>query len=116
MDKKALYDTLLQLEEYTQSSATTLRQIREQLAKLTEENHTLKIENQHLRDRLNTHLSTEEIGISPEDNPAGLTKSRLNLETIYDDGFHVCNHLFGQRRINDESCAFCLDVIYGDRK
>ncbi|QJS97018.1 DNA replication initiation control protein YabA [Dolosigranulum pigrum] len=115
MDKKDLYDTLMLLEEQSKGNVETLRVVRQQLSELAEENQALKVENQHLRDRLNGNLIEEE-GVIETDNPSGLTKSRLNLESIYDDGFHVCNHLYGQRRIDDESCAFCLDVIYGDRK
>ena len=115
MDKKDLYDTLRLLEEQSKGHVETLRAVRQQLSELAEENQALKVENQHLRDRLNGNLIEEE-GVIETDNPSGLTKSRLNLESIYDDGFHVCNHLYGQRRIDDESCAFCLDVIYGDRK
>ncbi|OJG91959.1 hypothetical protein RV15_GL003604 [Enterococcus silesiacus] len=44
-----------------------------------------------------------------------LSKSRMNLEKLYEEGFHVCNILYGSRRENDEECAFCLDVIYGER-
>lgn len=115
MDKKDLYDTLMLLEEQSKGNVETLRAVRQQLSELAEENQALKVENQHLRDRLNGNLIEEE-GVIETDNPSGLTKSRLNLESIYDDGFHVCNHLYGQRRIDDESCAFCLDVIYGERK
>jgi regulator of replication initiation timing len=45
-----------------------------------------------------------------------LSESRLNLEKIYEDGFHVCNLLYGSRREADEPCAFCLDVIYRESK
>lgn len=45
-----------------------------------------------------------------------LSESRLNLEKIYEDGFHVCNLLYGSRREQDEPCAFCLDVIYRESK
>ena len=79
--------------------------------KLLEENQELHMENEHLRER----LEREAEQLSDEER-AGLTKSRLNLENIYEDGFHVCNVLFGQRRVEDEACAFCLEVIYGERK
>ncbi|MGE7367423.1 initiation control protein YabA, partial [Desemzia incerta] len=26
-------------------------------------------------------------------------------------GFHVCNVFYGSRRVNDESCAFCLNFF-----
>ena len=46
-----------------------------------------------------------------------LSKSRKNLEKLYEEGFHVCNvdNMYGSRRVNDEPCVFCQDVIYGDR-
>ena len=81
---------------------------------MVEENATLRIENQHLRDRLSDlekqQRSDEEV-VEPE-----MSKSRLNLEKLYEDGFHVCNVFYGSRRVNDEPCAFCLDVIYGERR
>lgn len=69
------------------------------------------MENAHLRERL-----SKESQPLTEEETSGLTKSRLNLENIYEDGFHVCNIFYGQRRVEDEPCAFCLEVIYGERK
>ncbi|MFZ1393517.1 MAG: initiation control protein YabA, partial [Trichococcus flocculiformis] len=37
------------------------------------------------------------------------------LQKLYEDGFHVCNVYYGSRRLNDEPCVFCIDVIYGER-
>lgn len=114
MDKKTLYDSFTQIELDTDATLHQISEIKKEVETLVEENATLRIENQHLRDRLNDlekqQRSDEEV-VEPE-----MSKSRLNLEKLYEDGFHVCNVFYGSRRVNDEPCAFCLDVIYGDRK
>ncbi|MEG0267626.1 MAG: DNA replication initiation control protein YabA [Carnobacterium sp.] len=114
MDKKTLYDSFTKLEKDTDATLHQISDLRSEVEALVEENATLQIENQHLRDRLNDleklQRSSEEI-VEPE-----MSKSRLNLEKLYEDGFHVCNVFYGSRRMNDEPCAFCLDVIYGERR
>ncbi|WP_368251343.1 initiation control protein YabA, partial [Enterococcus sp. 2201sp1_2201st1_B8_2201SCRN_220225] len=41
-----------------------------------------------------------------------MSKSRMNLGKIYEDGFHICRESYGARRENDEQCVFCLEVLY----
>ena len=36
----------------------------------------------------------------------------LRLENIYEDGFHICTFFYGQRRENNEDCAFCMELLY----
>lgn len=120
MDKKDLYDTIEGLELQARQLVDQLGMIKEDLSEMNQENHTLRMENQYLRDRLDGELAKEDETntqeqVSDPDNPSGLTKSRLNLENIYEDGFHVCNLFFGKRREGDSPCAFCLEVIYGER-
>ena len=114
MDKKTLYDSFTQIELDTDATLHQISEIKKEVETLVEENATLRIENQHLRDRLSDlekqQRSDEEV-VDPE-----MSKSRLNLEKLYEDGFHVCNVFYGSRRVNDEPCAFCLDVIYGERR
>lgn len=111
VQKKEIIDTIMDIETQTDATLQTIKALKEEVAKLLEENQELHMENEHLRER----LEREAEQLSDEER-AGLTKSRLNLENIYEDGFHVCNVLFGQRRVEDEACAFCLEVIYGERK
>lgn len=117
MEKKELYDSIVNLEQQAKKYVEQLGIVKEELSRINQENHKLRMENQYLRDRLDSELVKNEAEQVDEngDNPAGLTKSRLNLENIYEDGFHVCNLFFGQRREGDSPCAFCLEVIYGDR-
>ena len=114
MDKKTLYDSFTQIELDTDTTLHQISKIKKEVETLVEENATLRIENQHLRDRLSDLEKlqrTDEEVVEPE-----MSKSRLNLEKLYEDGFHVCNVFYGSRRVNDEPCAFCLDVIYGERR
>lgn len=112
LEKKEIIDTMIQVEKQSNTTLQTLSRLKDEIAKLLEENQTLRIENKHLRERLDKEVNDLAGGVGTE----GLTKSRLNLENIYGDGFHVCNLFFGQRRVEDEPCAFCLEVIYGERK
>ncbi|MGY3778662.1 DNA replication initiation control protein YabA [Isobaculum melis] len=112
MDKKTLYDTVSQLELETEVMLKRLSSFRSTIGELVEQNAALQIENEHLRSRL---AEIEKDG-SIEQAESGMTKSRMNLEKLYEDGFHVCNMFYGSRRVDDEPCAFCLDVIYGERE
>lgn len=111
MKKKEIIDSIVEIESQADATLQTLSALKDEIANLLEENQTLRMENEHLRERLDDQMiHSEEI-----EESGGLTKSRLNLENIYEDGFHVCNMFYGQRRVEDEPCAFCLEVIYGER-
>jgi len=110
--KKEIIDTIVDIESQTDATLQTISTLKDEIAELLEENQTLQMENKYLRERLNE----ESENLAKDEENGGLTKSRLNLENIYEDGFHVCNIFYGQRRVEDEPCAFCLEVIYGERK
>lgn len=115
MDKKALFDSFNRLENDAGETLNRISELKNEVGALVEENASLRIENQHLRDRL-TDLEKQQEDANKEASGTEMSKSRLNLEKIYEDGFHVCNVFYGSRRVNDESCAFCLNVIYGERR
>ena len=110
MDKRSLYDGLDDFETELQGLLKKMAEMKSSLQELVEKNTTLEMENQRLRQHL------RELD-QPAQHASGkmkqeLSKSRLNLEKIYEEGFHVCYDLYGSRRDNDEPCAFCLEVIY----
>ncbi|MFD1429014.1 DNA replication initiation control protein YabA [Lacticaseibacillus mingshuiensis] len=112
MEKKALYDGIVKLEQQTSSILAQLGAIKAEMADVLAKNSELEMENQHLRE----HLQAMEN--SPEHRSNGdveLSKSKQNLESLYEEGFHVCPYYYGQRRIDDEPCAFCVDIIYGEQ-
>ena len=115
MDKRELYDNIENMEEMSRDVQAMLASVKEEMTRIIEKNAELEIENQHLRERL--HELEQKKTQETSNEEAGLSKSRKNLEKLYEEGFHVCNvdNMYGSRRINDEPCVFCQDVIYGER-
>jgi len=109
---KEIIDSIMQIEAETEATLQTINALKEEISSLIEKNQSLQMENEHLRERLNEEANHTD----KNEESGGLTKSRLNLENIYESGFHVCNMFYGQRRVEDEPCAFCVEVIYGERK
>ncbi|MCF1584274.1 DNA replication initiation control protein YabA [Tetragenococcus koreensis] len=112
MDKRSLYDGLNEFEEDLQKLSQNLVEMKGSLQELVEKNTTLELENQRLRERIH-ELSHHDSNHSEKEKQE-LSQSRMNLEKIYEEGFHVCYDLYGSRREHDEPCAFCLEVIYRD--
>ncbi|KRN09871.1 initiation-control protein [Liquorilactobacillus mali KCTC 3596 = DSM 20444] len=113
LNKRELYDGFSDLGAEAQKMIEKIELIKSEMTKVIEKNAELEIENQHLR----AHLKELEEQ-KQSDEQGGLSKSRKNLEMLYEEGFHVCNvdSMYGTRRINDEPCVFCQDVIYGERR
>ncbi|MDR1567598.1 MAG: DNA replication initiation control protein YabA [Streptococcaceae bacterium] len=112
MDRKKLVDNFDDLERLLTLITGELNDTKLALTRIVEENTTLRIENERLRERLDdlSNLPGEEQHV--KSSTQKISKSRLNLENIYEDGFHICNQFYGQRRIDDEPCMFCMGVIY----
>ena len=106
MSQKDYYAKFTALQAVAQDLTQELSAMKEDISQVLEENAELKIENEHLHARL-TELDAQK---EPE-----LPEARRTLEKLYEQGFHVCTVLYGAHRENNEECAFCLDVIYGDR-
>lgn len=108
-----MYDNFDQLGQKADELRLLIGNTQDSLSSLVEKNAELEIENQHLRER----LQELEDKTTTKGTTAGLSKSRRNLEKLYEEGFHVCNvdNMYGSRRVNDEPCVFCQDVIYGER-
>lgn len=112
LNQAEIYDQFLRLEKEAEQTLSQIQNLRKQFERVVEENNNLSIENKNLRDRL---TDIENQNKSAENERPEMSRSRQNLEKLYEDGFHVCNMFYGSRRVEDEPCAFCLEVIYGDR-
>ena len=112
MTNRQLYDRVEQLKIQVHQQLELLEEISQELQVVIEENHNLTMENRHLKDRLdelepNTH--TKKVAKKKK-----RSQSIINLENIYDQGFHICNLYYGKRRENDESCMFCTEILYSE--
>lgn len=106
MEKTKLYEELVDFENKLQTMLGQVGEMKHVVDILLEQNLNLELENQHLRDKLEkTELH--------DDGKQELSKSRLNLEKLYEEGFHVCKDFYGSRRDNHEECVFCSSMIYG---
>ncbi|VTS36591.1 DNA replication initiation control protein [Streptococcus pseudoporcinus] len=107
VNKRELFDAF---DGFSQSLMITLADIeamKKQVQGLVEENTVLRLENTKLRERL-SQLEYETLAKAPS------KQGNDHLEGIYDEGFHICNFFYGQRRENDEECMFCRELL--DRK
>jgi regulator of replication initiation timing len=114
VDKKAIFTQVSQLEERLGELHYELRGLKEQLAYLIEENHSLHIENENLRERLEAQ---EEVLEKGQKNNESKKKSFVgegydNLARLYQEGFHVCNTHYGSIRSDGDDCLFCLSFLH----
>ena len=98
------------MDGFSQELLVTLAEveaIKKNLKLIVEENTTLRLENDKLRERLGEVEKTS----SPKFHRNG----RENLQRIYNDGFHVCTDSYGQRRENDEECISVMNCYLGSK-
>lgn len=112
--KAVLYDRLLKLEGISKDTLEEIQVLKSEFDDIVKENNALTIENENLRARLDELNDARKAETKSSDGEE-MSVSRRNLEKLYEDGFHVCNLFYGSRRVEDEACAFCLEVIYGER-
>jgi regulator of replication initiation timing len=122
MDKKEFFDSVSNMEIQIGDLYQQLGELKQYLAKMIEENNTLKLENEHLRRRLDDRgnsINTESTslsGVEQKDNPdkadkeVDIGEGYDNLARLYQEGFHICNVHFGSPR-KDEDCLFCLSFL-----
>lgn len=119
MDKKELFDSVSNMEMQIGHLYQQLGELKQYLGELIEENHALKLENDHLRRHLeNGGAEKSLLSTNGEKKDKGTVYDKMveigegydNLARLYQEGFHICNVHFGSPR-QDEDCLFCLSFL-----
>lgn len=120
MDKKGIFDSVSSMESQIGELYKQLGELKHHVAEMLEENNRLKIENEHLRRRLDLHFEQKkqvkstakkkEIDELKVDKAFDIGEGYDNLARLYQEGFHICNLHFGSPR-KEGDCLFCLSFL-----
>lgn len=119
MDKKEIFDSVSNMETQIGHLYKQLGELKQHLAEFLEENNSLKLENEHLRRRLelmtennimtDQDKTTESVELS-DNKGMDIGEGYDNLARLYQEGFHICNLHFGSPR-KEGDCLFCLSFL-----
>ena len=120
MDKKEIFDSVSSMESQIGELYKQLGDLKHHVAEILEENNLLKIENEHLRRRLDQQVIHKKQPANPkkvinqqevkEERGFDIGEGYDNLERLYQEGFHICNIHFGSLR-QEGDCLFCLSFL-----
>lgn len=115
MRDKVIYNFILELEEKNKDVTRKLTLLKQMMGEIVEENTRLKLENEALLKQLNNQEEiAQELFVEAEQAKTEAKKkfdirSKQNLESLYNEGFHICSDQFGKLR--EVECIFCSPML-----
>lgn len=101
-----LFDHILKMEKHLETMNAEFHELKTRTVKLLEENVRLEMENNNFKQLLIETTADKE-------KPERESFKSNTLQSMYDEGFHVCNVSFGTHR-HGEKCLFCQEILTRD--